>query len=230
MPPCRHTPSPNFDNRGAASIDILLFHYTGMATAEEALARLCDPAAKVSAHYFIGLDGTVHQLVDEDKRAWHAGESYWAGVRDINSRSVGVEIVNPGHNWGYTEFPRDQIESVLKISLEIIKRHNIPATRVLAHSDVAPTRRQDPGERFPWAYLAAAGIGWFGAMGEKTTPEMTIGHYLSRIGYDVTYIQEAVTAFQRHYCPHLIGTEEEGRAGLTTLRIARALSLEVSPS
>ncbi len=155
----RQSPSPNHDTRGDTPIDILLLHYTGMKTGEEALARLRDPEAKVSAHYFVEEDGSIHQLVDEDQRAWHAGKAFWAGETDINARSIGIEIVNPGHEWGYRDFPASQIDAVLELCTSILGRHSIAPARVLGHSDVAPARKQDPGEKFPWAHLASHGVG-----------------------------------------------------------------------
>src|SRR5262249_43036956 len=151
-------PSPNHDGRGAR-VDILLMHYTGMQTGEDALARLTDRSAKVSSHYFVDEDGRVLQLVSEHQRAWHAGESSWKRAVDINARSIGIEIVNPGHEYGYRDFPTVQIDAVIALSRDIIARHHIRRERVLAHSDVAPLRKHDPGEKFPWARLAAAGIG-----------------------------------------------------------------------
>lgn len=230
MPSHRQTSSPNFDDRGAAPIDLLLLHYTGMPTAEAALARLCDPASKVSAHYFIDLDGAVSQLVEENRRAWHAGAAFWAGARDINARSIGIELVNPGHEWGYADFPAAQIEALIDLATAITARHDIPATRILAHSDVAPARRQDPGERFPWARLAAEGLGWFEGALTDAVPGSTLHEDLGHIGYDLTSVEDAVTAFQRHYCPHLIGTQSQGKASAETLATARALSAHVRAS
>ncbi|MDA0260985.1 MAG: N-acetylmuramoyl-L-alanine amidase, partial [Proteobacteria bacterium] len=148
-------PSPNFDARPPdRKIDILLLHYTGMLSAEAALERLCDPGAKVSAHYVVDEDGQTFRLVDEVNRAWHAGQSSWAGESDINGRSIGIEIVNPGHEWGYRRFPDVQIAAVIELSARVLSRHPIPAARVLAHADVAPERRMDPGELFDWQRLA----------------------------------------------------------------------------
>src|SRR3954467_5121679 len=156
-------PSPNHDDRGGAAIDMLVLHYTGMQTAEPALARLCDPAAKVSAHYTIDEDGTVYAHVPEDRRAWHAGVSHWAGISNVNARSIGIELVNPGHEYGYREFPEAQIAALIELCGGILQRHPIPAARVLGHSDVAPARKEDPGELFPWQRLAKAGIGVWSA-------------------------------------------------------------------
>ncbi|HWA89710.1 MAG TPA: N-acetylmuramoyl-L-alanine amidase [Rhizomicrobium sp.] len=195
-------PSPNHDTRGGAGVDILVLHYTGMQTAEEALARLCDPAAKVSAHYTVDRDGTVYAHVPEEMRAWHAGVSYWAGARDINARSVGIEIVNPGHEFGYVPFPCDQIAAVIDLARAVIGRHAIPAKRVLGHSDVAPMRKQDPGELFPWKHLAEFGIGVW------PTPAEPRGDFLDRLaryGYDPEAPpKDVVTAFQRHFRPSCV--------------------------
>ena len=151
-------PSPNHDPRPPdVAVDMLVLHYTGMADARSALDRLCDPAAKVSAHYLVDEDGAVHRLVDETRRAWHAGRAVWRGCADVNGASIGVELVNPGHAFGYRPFPDAQMEAVIALAREIIARHPIPARNVVGHSDVAPARRADPGELFDWARLAAAG-------------------------------------------------------------------------
>ena len=152
--------SPNHDARpDGMKIDMLVLHYTGMKTAEEALARLCDPEARVSAHYTIDLDGRVYRHVPEEQRAWHAGISYWAGERNINGCSVGIEIVNPGHEFGYVPFPKPQIAALIDLASDILARHRIPPARVVGHSDVAPARKEDPGELFPWPQLADFGLG-----------------------------------------------------------------------
>ncbi len=161
-------PSPNHDARDA-TVDMLVLHYTGMKTADEALARLCDPAAKVSAHYTIGRDGRVYRHVPEDARAWHAGVSYWAGARNINARSIGIELVNPGHEFGYIPFTDEQIAALIDIAQEIMARHTIAPARVVAHSDVAPARKEDPGELFPWRALAEYRIGLWPGAGEPAT-------------------------------------------------------------
>jgi N-acetylmuramoyl-L-alanine amidase len=191
-------PSPNHDARGGAAIDMLVLHYTGMKSAEDALARLCDPGAKVSAHYTVGEDGTVYALVPEDRRAWHAGLSYWAGATDINARSIGIELVNPGHEFGYRAFAEDQIAALTTLCHSILMRHPIPSARVLGHSDVSPARKDDPGELFPWAKLAKAGIGlWPQGLASDLGPGD-----LARYGYDPHAPQDKViTAFQRHYRP-----------------------------
>src|SRR5215510_11405009 len=130
-----------------------------METGAAAVARLCDAEAKVSAHYTVDEDGTIYAHVPEGQRAWHAGASWWAGERNVNGRSIGIEIVNPGHEFGYRSFPDAQIDAVIRLSLEILSRHAIPPERVIGHSDVAPARKQDPGELFPWKTLATAGVG-----------------------------------------------------------------------
>ena len=152
--------SPNFENRPpGVSVNLLLFHYTGMKSASEAIARLCNPNSKVSAHYLIDEGGNIFSLVEENKRAWHAGVASWNDDVDINNISVGVEIANPGHEFGYSRYPERQMVAVETLSIDIIKRHSIRAARVLAHSDVSPSRKCDPGELFDWERLAAAGIG-----------------------------------------------------------------------
>lgn len=149
-------PSPNFNNR-ALPVDMIVIHYTGMQTGAAALERMRDPAAKVSAHYMIEEDGRVFRLVTEDKRAWHAGVSHWQGVDDINSCSIGIELVNPGHEWGYRPFPEAQMQALVDLIADIRGRHAIPNNRIVGHSDVAPGRKQDPGELFDWARVRALG-------------------------------------------------------------------------
>ena len=153
-------PSPNRDSRGGAPVDILVLHYTGMPSGDAALARLCDPAAKVSAHYLIDEDGTVYALVPEEARAWHAGVSYWAGARDINARSIGIELVNPGHEFGYRAFPKTQIAALIELANAILARHPIPAWRVLGHSDVAPRARTTPANCSPGKNYRRKGSGF----------------------------------------------------------------------
>jgi N-acetylmuramoyl-L-alanine amidase len=209
-------PSPNHDARPeGAAVDILVLHYTGMKTAEEALTRLCDPAAKVSAHYTIDRDGRVYTHVPESQRAWHAGVSYWAGERNVNARSIGIEIVNPGHEFGYIPFAEPQIAALIDLSQGIFARHPaITPARVVAHSDVAPARKEDPGELFPWKCLSEYGIGlWPGksfpvhkqAHSENVVSALS-AHALARFGYglppDVDVpLAKVITAFQRHYRP-----------------------------
>ena len=211
--------SPNFDDRdNNTPIDMLVLHYTGMQTAEAALDRLCDAAAKVSAHYVIDEDGLVAPLVVEDKRAWHAGVSFWRGASDINARSIGIELVNPGHEFGYRAFPDAQMAALIDLAGGILGRHSIPARNVVGHSDVAPARKSDPGELFDWAGLAAAGIGLWPDAGEDGDPA-EVAAMLSDYGYDVTDEAAAITAFQRHFCPQAL----DGRADAATAGRLRAL-------
>ncbi len=149
-------PSPNFGSRKGATPSMVIIHYTGMKTAEAALERLCDAAAEVSAHYMIYQNGDVVQLVDERDRAWHAGVSEWQGITDINSHSIGIELVNKGHEFGYEDFPEAQIKALIVLCQDIKSRHKIKW--VLGHQDIAPSRKQDPGEKFPWGALAKSGI------------------------------------------------------------------------
>ena len=190
-------PSPNHDERGCA-IDMLVLHYTGMQSAAAALERLCDPQAKVSAHYTIDEDGTVYAHVPEARRAWHAGLSHWAGVDNVNNRSLGIELVNPGHDWGYRAFPDAQVLALIRLAHGIVMRHPIATSMVLGHSDVAPMRKDDPGELFPWQRLAQAGIGlWPNPIDSTIGPEGLI-----RYGYDPKADQaKVITAFQRHFRP-----------------------------
>src|SRR6201996_6207074 len=191
-------PSPNHDDRGDAAVDMLVLHYTGMTTAQAALDRLCDPAAKVSSHYTIDEDGTVYAHVPEARRAWHAGVSAWAGATDINARSIGIELVNPGHEYGYRDFAQAQIAALTTLCHGILLRHPIPSARVLGHSDVAPARKEDPGERFPWERLARAGIGLWPASRDANLDAEALG----RFGYDLgAGSEKVITAFQRHFRP-----------------------------
>ena len=204
-------PSPNRDARPPGqAIDILLIHYTGMPSAAAALARLCDPASRVSGHYCIDEDGTIHRLVAEAERAWHAGVAMWRGATDINARSIGIELVNPGHEFGYRPFPEAQMRALTDLARAILARHPMPPARVLGHSDVAPLRKEDPGELFDWPRLAAAGIGLWpdpGAQSETTeATEATVRARLAAIGYG--YVDQdfaaVVRAFQRHYRPEAV--------------------------
>lgn len=213
-------PSPNHDDRNGAPIDMLLLHYTGMKSAEAALERLCDPAAKVSAHYTIDEDGTVYSLVAESRRAWHAGAAHWAGAADINARAIGIELVNPGHEFGYREFPDSQIASLTTLCHSILMRHPIPSWRVLGHSDVAPARKDDPGELFPWQQLAKSGIGlWPQAITSDLDAKA-----LTRFGYDPDVPQDkTITAFQRHFRPKkLDGQWDSECAGLLASLLSAA--------
>ncbi len=194
-------PSPNFGARpDGIVIDMLVIHYTGMRTGAAALKRLCDPTAEVSAHYLIEEDGRLFRLVDEAERAWHAGVGLWRGDSNINDRSIGIELVNPGHEYGYRPFPAAQMAALIGLAVDILARHPIPAQNVVGHSDVAPMRKQDPGELFDWRALAAAGIGaWPDAPGDGDGGD--VGTLLTDIGYDSSDLELALVAFQRRYLP-----------------------------
>ena len=212
-------PSPNHDERGDVVIDMLVLHYTGMASGAAALDRLCDPAAKVSAHYTIDEDGTVYAMVPEARRAWHAGVSWWGGDTNINTRSIGIELVNPGHAFGYRPFLPEQIAALTTLCHSILMRHPIPSWRVLGHSDVAPARKEDPGELFPWARLAKAGIGlWPTARDSDLGPEA-----LARYGYDPSApLEKVILAFQRHFRPDVLnGQWDDECAALLAGLLAR---------
>ena len=220
------TPSPNSDERGR-SIDMILLHYTGMPTGADALDRLRDPDAKVSAHYLVEENGDVYALVDEEKRAWHAGVSAWRGEFDINARSIGVEIVNPGHEFGYRDFPGAQIDAVIALIKDIRTRHDVAPAMVLGHSDVAPRRKEDPGEKFPWERLAKAGLALApyvgdGAGGEAISYEDAL-RMLQAIGYDAPQGDHAagLLAFQRRFCPESLGQGFDRR---TKAALAAALN------
>ena len=197
---------------------MLVVHYTGMQSAEAALARLCDPAAKVSAHYLIDEDGKVHRLVAEDKRAWHAGLAHWRGQRNINARSVGVELANPGHEFGYRPFPEPQMTALIALAGDILSRHAIPARNVVGHSDVAPDRKLDPGELFDWPRLAAAGIGLWPGESSADGTDRDIRALLTDYGYDPS-ARQSLSAFQRHFRPARIDgiADEESRRILSAL-------------
>lgn len=199
--------SPNWNERPAGTrIQLVILHYTGMRSGAAALARLCDPAAEVSAHYLIDEDGTVRLLVPETKRAWHAGRSAWAGRTSLNDLSLGIELVNPGHEWGYRAFSEAQIVALIELLRSIRGRYQLGADAIVAHADVAPNRKEDPGELLDWARLAAAGLGiWPQAAPPLAVDPAMARRGLSRIGYaldqpDVTFIQ-VVTAFQRRFRP-----------------------------
>jgi N-acetylmuramoyl-L-alanine amidase len=198
MPTIVERPSPNFGPRREGPTDMLVLHYTGMRDAASALARLCDPAAEVSAHYVVDEDGTIYRLVDEMQRAWHAGASRWRTTSDVNSRSIGIEIVNPGHEFGYRDFPQAQMRSVIDLAHDILARHPaITPRNVVGHSDVAPTRKIDPGEKFDWRGLAAQGIGLFPTARQATPRDLV--SLLAAYGYDTHDEQAAIAAFQRHF-------------------------------
>ncbi|HZL41194.1 MAG TPA: N-acetylmuramoyl-L-alanine amidase [Pseudolabrys sp.] len=239
-------PSPNHDKRkiGRAP-DMILLHYTGMATAEAALTRLCTADSKVSAHYVVFEDGRIVQCVPEELRAWHAGVSSWGGETDINSCSIGIEIVNPGHEFGYPNFPLRQIAAVISLCRSILTRRGpINSNRILAHSDVAPARKQDPGEKFPWELLSESGIGhWVRPAplnldgvsfkpGEHGDAIMRLQRVLRGYGYGIEEtgnyddaMREVITAFQRHFRQARV----DGVADASTLLTLRAL-VETRPT
>jgi N-acetylmuramoyl-L-alanine amidase len=220
-------PSPNFNDRRGKSVEHLILHYTAMNTAESAIDWLCDPKSQVSAHYVVAEDGTVTQLVSEDKRAWHAGVSYWAGATDINSSSVGIEIANQGDR----PYQRAQMDAVIALSQSIVSRHGIPAHNVIGHSDVAPTRKQDPGQFFDWKGLAAAGLGVWPVPLQQDY-EHTAGwgtkvlrQVLNQYGYSPEPEDIAIViAFQRHFQPEVFNTPENiGIADKETMARAACL-------
>ncbi|ESY40997.1 N-acetylmuramoyl-L-alanine amidase [Mesorhizobium sp. RSR380A] len=234
--------SPNFGpRRETLRPDMIVLHYTGMATGAAAEAWLCDPASEVSSHYLVHEDGRIIQMVRESDRAWHAGASSWFGRRDINSCSVGIEIVNPGHLLGYSAFPKRQVEAVIGLCLGIIERHSITAQRVLAHSDIAPGRKIDPGEKFPWKALFAAGVGHLvpaapvrrGAVlkaGDAGAEVEALQSMLALYGYGVEIsgvfdrqTEIVVEAFQRHFRPRMVDGVADGSTSSTLQSLLTSL-------
>jgi N-acetylmuramoyl-L-alanine amidase len=206
-------PSPNHDER-RLPISQLVVHYTGMVDAAAAIQRLCDPAAKVSAHYLIAEDGQVVRLVAEERRAWHAGKAHWRGIDDVNSASVGIELVNPGHEHGYRPFPEPQMEALLPLMAEIVERHGITRGNIVGHSDVAPARKEDPGELFDWERLARVRLALPRPRKFLQDPHWTDGGFLlalERFGYDVMDREAAVRAFQRRFRPETIDGVVDGQ-------------------
>jgi N-acetylmuramoyl-L-alanine amidase len=236
-------PSANYGDRLLGRLpDMIVLHYTGMPDVEGAIARLCTPGTDVSAHYIVLEDGRIVQCVPESKRAWHAGVASWAGEEDINSCSIGIEIVNRGHDWGYPEFPLRQIAAVIALCRGIMLRREVPSRRVLGHSDVAPLRKKDPGEKFPWHSLANSGVGHWVQPAPIVRGEV---HKLGSVGNDVLGLQQAlakygygvpisgkydsatmevVTAFQRHFRPARV----DGIADHSTLVTLQALLASLS--
>lgn len=234
--------SPNFgERREGLKPEIIILHYTGMATGVGAEDWLCNPASEVSSHYLVHEDGRIVQMVREIDRAWHAGKSSWHGVTDINSQSVGIEIVNPGHQFGYKDFPPRQIASVIALCQGIVALHGIRPEMVLAHSDVAPGRKIDPGEKFPWNLLARAGVGHFVRPARhRGGPELCEGDQgeavdrlqsmLSRYGYGIEVTGRydkatatVVAAFQRHFRPSKVDGVADRATVETLLRLIAAL-------
>jgi N-acetylmuramoyl-L-alanine amidase len=230
-------PSPNHGPRRMKGPDLIVLHYTGMATGAAALARLCDPASEVSAHYLIEEDGRIFQLVPEVRRAWHAGQSCWAGEADMNSASIGIELQNGGHDFGTPPFADRQIEALIALCRDIQSRHGIAPQHILAHSDIAPGRKIDPGEYFPWARLAAAGVGHYvephpigkdvplecGAHGKRVED---LQGMLAAYGYGIDVnghydekMETIVAAFQRHFRPARV----DGKADRSTIATLRDL-------
>ncbi|WP_312163006.1 N-acetylmuramoyl-L-alanine amidase [Phenylobacterium sp.] len=230
--------SPNFNERTVPP-DIIVLHYTGMKTGPEALARLCDEEAKVSSHYLVEEDGRVFRLVPEERRAWHAGVSFWKGETDINGRSIGVEIVNPGHEFGYRPFPKPQIDAVIELLSDIRGRWSIEDGRIVGHSDVAPDRKDDPGELFPWKALAEAGHGlWVEpeaapgaplAEGEESAGVFALQAGFTRLGYDCApsgrfdaHTTAVVRAFQRHWRQEKVDGIADGMTRARLIGLLRA--------
>jgi len=232
-------PSPNHGERkDGRRPDMILLHYTGMADANAALALLTGSGSEVSAHYFVFEDGRIIQMVEEGRRAWHAGAAFWAGETDINSCSIGIEIANPGHDFGYPDFPMRQVAAVTALCRSIFTRHTIPPMRVLAHSDVAPARKQDPGEKFPWQTLHDSGVGhWVKpaplteegslvALGDRGDTVAALQKSLAEYGYGVSAngiydstMSQVVAAFQRHFRPQRV----DGIADTSTQKTLRDL-------
>jgi N-acetylmuramoyl-L-alanine amidase len=240
----RELASPNQDDRPAdASIDMLILHYTGMRSAREAVDRLRDPAARVSSHYVVDEDGGVLRLVPEERCAWHAGVSWWRGHTELNRRSIGIEIVNPGHEFGYRDFPVLQMAVVCDLCLGILSRHAIPARNIVAHSDVAPDRKEDPGEKFDWRGLAQNGVGlWprdvpdFGTTGavRDAASLRDVRAALAEIGYRVTpegalnpALAAVLRAFQRHWRPEAITGQADAGTLARLLGVRRLIGASV---
>ncbi len=218
---CREAPSPSFNER-LLPISMIVLHYTGMKTAQEALDRLRDPAAEVSCHYFVDEDGTITRLVADDKRAWHAGASHWRGVTDVNSASIGVEIVNPGHDHGYRAFPEPQIEAVIRLVAHLKDMYEITRGNIVGHSDVAPLRKRDPGELFPWHRLARLRLALPRPTKNLVDPmwgEAAFCLALERFGYDVSDRMAAIMAFQRRFRPELIDGEMDAECRMILLAL-----------
>jgi N-acetylmuramoyl-L-alanine amidase len=232
--------SPNFNERTVPP-DMLVLHYTGMQSGPEALARLCDEQSKVSSHYLVEEDGRVFRLVPEERRAWHAGVSFWKGESDINGRSIGVEIVNPGHEFGYRPFPEAQIAAVIELVADIRTRWSIEDSRIIGHSDVAPDRKQDPGELFPWKQLAQAGHGlWVEpdaapglplSEGEEGAGVFALQAGFTRLGYDCApsgkydaHTTAVVRAFQRHWRQEQVDGIADGMTRARLIALLRAVA------
>ncbi len=230
--------SPNFNERTVPP-DMLVLHYTGMQTGPEALARLRDEESKVSSHYLVEEDGAVFRLVPEERRAWHAGVSSWKGESDVNGRSIGIEIVNPGHEFGYRPFPQAQIAAVIELVGDIRTRWSIEDSKIIGHSDVAPDRKDDPGELFPWKQLAQAGHGlWVEpdaapglplSEGEEGAGVFALQAGFTRLGYDCapsgkydSHTTAVVRAFQRHWRQEQVDGVADGMTRARLIALLRA--------
>lgn len=210
----RVEPSPNFDERaGLGRPDMIILHYTGMQFSHEAVHRLCDPKARVSCHYVVMEQGSILQLVPELKRAWHAGVSSWEGETDINSRSIGIEICNPGHDFGYPDFTSRQIAAVITLCRSILIRNIVRPENIVAHSDVAPSRKQDPGEKFPWRLLAHSGIGLW-VEPAPIVPDLS-PLKIGEVGMEVTGFQKSLAAYG-------YGLDITGRYDVNTTEVVKA--------
>jgi N-acetylmuramoyl-L-alanine amidase len=249
------SPSPNFNERPLGpdgdrpTIDTIILHYTGMKTADAALERMCDPTFEVSAHYMIDMGGSTHQLVAPEKRAWHAGVSCWQGRHNLNNTSIGIELVNPGHEFGYCDFPDGQLTSLLRLLGVLCADYNVPSARVLGHSDIAPDRKMDPGEKFPWQLLATNGFGIWPetSYSDKSGNEGTIlakkgmigtesawlNKTLCEIGYSVEQgdlfslsSHYGILAFQRHWCPASISGHLDTITKWTLVEISRIMQIK----
>ncbi|WP_233128295.1 N-acetylmuramoyl-L-alanine amidase [Maricaulis sp. W15] len=217
----RAAPSPNFNDRKTA-IRLIVLHYTGMENGAVAIERLCDRAAQVSAHYVIREDGVILQLVGEDKRAWHAGVASWQGKSDVNSASIGIEIVNGGHDFALPAYPAIQIDRLIRLLKDVMARHGLGPECVIGHSDVAPGRKQDPGEHFPWGLLVAAGCARATPPAGELVDDIAAG--LERIGYGLEPGLDAVIeAFQRRWRPALVsGVADRETRGLIAALAGRS--------
>jgi len=214
-------PSPNFDARDQA-VSMVVLHYTGMEDGASAIAWLRNTESRVSCHYLIAEDGQILRMVAEENRAWHAGRSFWRGVRDVNACSIGIEIVNPGHEFGYRPFTEEQMEALIPLLAGIVGRHRIPPANVVGHSDVAPARKQDPGELFDWARLARHGLAIARPARGLVDPHWTDGGFLlalERWGYDVSNALAATVAFQRRFRPELIDGTIDGECRAILLQL-----------
>lgn len=221
----RTLPSPNFDSRAGWVVDALVLHYTDTRDMQEALDLLLDSQAKVSSHYVVDVNGEVLQLVDEKNRAWHAGRSFWRGWTNLNQRSIGIEIVNTGHRYGLKPFPKVQMQAVAQLCTGILSRHVIAPRNVVAHSDIAPTRKKDPGELFDWQWLAAQGVGlWpFSSNPPRPCPPPQGGRELEQYGYDIADLSAAIAAFQRRFRPRVINGRWDGECATRLAALLEAV-------